>query len=245
MSRPACTQADNVHLRRAGGGGIDYAYYRRRAQRLRRWAMQIGFDRLVRLVLRPRMRDLKPCDTRQDMDATNMLRLMAEHNRWMNRKLYAVCAQLPEAERTRDLGAFFRSVHGTLNHLLLVDRLWLGRLRHTPFRVDSLDQALYHDFAELDRERDATDAALQDFVARLDQSRLAEPVHYVSLLARKPVTLPLGLILMHLSHHQTHHRGQVTALLSRLGYDFGDTDMICMPGAATFFSAGTPSRPIH
>ncbi|HQT00626.1 MAG: damage-inducible protein DinB [Hydrogenophilales bacterium 16-64-46] len=166
----------------------------------------------------------------------NMLGLMADHNRWMNEKLYAVCAQLSEAERRRDLGAFFRSVHGTLNHLLLVDRLWLGRMRKTPFAVRSLDQELYADFPTLERERDRTDAALQDYVARLDAHRLAQPVDYVSLLSRQPVTRPLGLVLVHLFHHQTHHRGQITTLVSQLGYDFGETDMITMPGAAAGFT---------
>ncbi|MEW6120133.1 MAG: DinB family protein [Pseudomonadota bacterium] len=166
----------------------------------------------------------------------NMLGLMADHNRWMNRKLYAVCARLSEAERTRDLGAFFRSVHGTLNHLLLVDRLWLGRLCDAPFAVTALDQELYDDYATLERERDRTDAALQDYVARLDPMRLADSVSYVSLLSQRPVTLPLGLILVHLFHHQTHHRGQITTLVSQLGYDFGETDMIYMPGAERAFA---------
>lgn len=165
-----------------------------------------------------------------------MLSLMAEHNRWMNRKLYAVCAQLTESERTRDLGAFFRSVHGTLNHLLLVDRLWLGRLCDEPFAVASLDQVLYNDFATLECERDRTDAQLQDYLTRLDTVHLSEPVRYVSLLLQKSMTLPLGLILLHLFHHQTHHRGQITTLVSQLGYRFGETDMIYMPDAESAFT---------
>lgn len=79
----------------------------------------------------------------------NMLILMADHNRWMNERLYAVCARLSEVERKQDLGAYFRSVHGTFNHLLLVDRLWLGRLRDEPFAAASLDQELYADYATL------------------------------------------------------------------------------------------------
>lgn len=170
------------------------------------------------------------------MYTRNLLNLMADHNRWMNRKLYAVCALLSESERTRDLGAFFKSVHGTLNHLLLVDRLWLSRLCDAPFEATALDQVLYDDFATLEHERDSTDAALQDYVARLDPMRLAEPLGYVSLLSQRTMTLPLGLILVHLFHHQTHHRGQITALVSQLGYDFGETDMIYMPDAEMTFT---------
>lgn len=173
--------------------------------------------------------------TNQNWPTRNLLNLMAEHNRWMNRKLYAVCGLLSDEERNRDLGAFFKSVHGTLNHLLLVDRLWLGRLWQPPLDVSSLDQILYAEFDTLSCQRDMTDVTLQDHVARIDPDMLATPIHYVSLHTQQPVTLPMGLILVHLFHHQTHHRGQVTTLLSQLGYDYKDTDMIYMPGAERAF----------
>lgn len=172
----------------------------------------------------------------------NMLVLMADHNRWMNEKLYAVCARLSEEERKQDLGAYFRSVHGTFNHLLLVDRLWLGRLRGEPFAAASLDQELYADYAALERERAKTDSDIQEYVAMLEPSRLAGPVAYVSLLKKTKMILPLGLILVHLFHHQTHHRGQVTTLITQLGQDFGETDMIYMPSAgATYFGSAASS----
>jgi uncharacterized damage-inducible protein DinB len=169
-----------------------------------------------------------------------MLTLMADHNRWMNEKLYAVCAGLSDEERKRDLGAFFRSIHGTLNHLLLVDRLWLGRVTGQPFAIESLDQELHADFTTLATERAKTDAEIDALVAALKSDRLAEPVHYISFVKKQPVTLPLGLILVHLFHHQTHHRGQITTLISQLGHDFGDTDLIYMPGAATAYFHAKP-----
>lgn len=165
----------------------------------------------------------------------NMLIVMAEHNRWMNENLYAACRRIPDPDRKRDLGAFFRSIHGTLNHLLLVDRLWLGRIRDVPFPIVSLDQELYVDFATLERERVRTDVELSTFVDRLDQTTLAEAVTFTSFIKKASVTLPLGLILIHLFHHQTHHRGQVTTLISQLGHDFGDTDLIYMPNAETTY----------
>lgn len=161
----------------------------------------------------------------------NMLKLMADHNRWMNDKLYAVCGRIPDPDRKRDLGAFFRSIHGTLNHLLLVDRLWLGRARNEPFPIVSLDQELYADFAMLERERARADTEISDFVASLEPAHLAEVITYTSFVKKKAMTLPLGLILVHLFHHQTHHRGQITTLIAQLGHDFGDTDMIYMPNA--------------
>lgn len=169
------------------------------------------------------------------MYGKNMLTLMAHHNRWMNEKLYAVCGRMREDERKRDMGAFFRSIHGTFNHLLLVDRLWFGRIVGQPFAVTSLDQELQADFSELAAEQAKMDAEVQSFVTGLAAVQLVEPVHYLSFLKKQPVTLPLGLILVHLFHHRTHHRGQLTTLISQLGHDFGDTDLISMPDAAVHF----------
>lgn len=169
------------------------------------------------------------------MHDKTMLTLMADHNRWMNEKLYAVCAGIPEEERKRDLGAFFRSIHGTLNHLLLVDRLWLGRITGNPFPIRSLDQELFADFDALKCERADTDAVIARLIAGQQATSLAASVTYISFVKQKSVTLPLGLILIHLFHHQTHHRGQITTLISQLGYNFGETDMIYMPGAATAY----------
>lgn len=164
-----------------------------------------------------------------------MLRLMADHNHWMNEKIYAVCATMHDAERKRDLGAFFRSVHGTLNHLLLVDHLWMGRILADPFPIRSLDQELYTDFSPLQVAQEKMDGDIHTFVAELTSARLAKPVNYVSFLGKQPVSLPLGLVLTHLFHHRTHHRGQVSTLALQLGYEVGVTDMIYMPGAARHF----------
>ena len=92
---------------------------------------------------------------------------MAAYNRWMNERLYAVCAEIPDAERKRDRGAFFKSIHGTLNHILVGDKLWLGRFLDEPFPVESLDQELYADFDALRAERERTDAVVIEFVGDL------------------------------------------------------------------------------
>src|SRR5687767_12328888 len=84
-------------------------------------------------------------------------RTMAQYNQWMNERLYECCARIPDEERKRDAGAFFKSIHGTLNHLLLGDRIWLGRFLGKPFAVTSLAQQLYADFDELRTGRAATD----------------------------------------------------------------------------------------
>ncbi len=83
-------------------------------------------------------------------------RTIATYNKWMNQKLYAVCAEIPDGNRKSDRGAFFKSVHGTLNHILVADRIWLGRFTQAPF-VAKLDGDLYSDFSELRSERERLD----------------------------------------------------------------------------------------
>src|SRR5258706_6458659 len=159
------------------------------------------------------------------MNPLESFRLMAGYNRWMNEKLYACCATLSDEERKRDRKAFFGSIHGTLNHLLLADRGWLGRFLGEPWTFRSLDQELYADFAELRSERAKTDRAIEDYVAALTPERLAEDFSYTTY-AGKAFRHPLAPALLHLFNHQTHHRGQVTTLLSQAGVDPGVTDLV-------------------
>jgi uncharacterized damage-inducible protein DinB len=164
------------------------------------------------------------------MIGVDYMKTMAAYNRWMNERLYACCATLPDALRKRDAGAFFKSIHGTLNHLLLADRLWLGRFTGRPFAVSSLDQELYADFAELRRERALTDDAIDDWVSGLSQARLDDPFSYTTLTSGQPRRHPLGLLAVHFFNHQAHHRGQLTTLLKQHDVDPGVTDLPWMPG---------------
>src|SRR5687767_304726 len=96
-----------------------------------------------------------------------LLQTMCRYNRWMNEKLYAVCATMPDELRKEDRGAFFHSMHGTLNHLLLADRIWMGRFTAQPFMARSLDEELYSDFEILRQERAKTDAAIEAWIQAL------------------------------------------------------------------------------
>ena len=154
---------------------------------------------------------------------------MARYNRWMNERLYELCGTLSDVERKRDAGAFFRSIHGTLNHLLLADRVWLGRFLERPFRVNSLDQELYSDFDALRAERESTDREIADWAGSLTAERLAEPLRYTSFTNPAPRTYPLWLAVTHFFNHQTHHRGQLTTLLKQAGVDPGVTDLLWLP----------------
>jgi uncharacterized damage-inducible protein DinB len=159
---------------------------------------------------------------------------MARYNRWMNEKLYATADTLTDAERKEDRGAFFGSLHRTLNHLLLADRVWLGRFNGAVLRdgelgpggIRALDQQLYEDFDDLRHERAKTDDAVDAFMATLTPEKLAANLRYLRSGAVQE--FPLWHAVLHLFNHQTHHRGQVTALLMQAGRDPGVTDLVAL-----------------
>jgi len=162
------------------------------------------------------------------------LNALARYNRWMNDKLYGLSATLSDVARKRDSGAFFKSIHGTFNHILLADRVWLARVTGmtvpdgfmAPGGIRTLDQELYSDFAELRRERTLTDDELTSWVATLTPERLAGSIVFMRRGQRNET--PLWWVAAHVFNHQTHHRGQVTALLTQQGHDPGSTDLFAM-----------------
>lgn len=157
-------------------------------------------------------------------------RTMAQYNQWMNERLYECCARIPDEERKRDVGAFFKSIHGTLNHLLLGDKIWLGRFLGRPFAVNSLARQLYEDFNELRAERAATDKVILDWTKSLTAEALTQDLRYTSVVNPEPRRYPLWFAAMQFFNHQTHHRGQLTTLLAQRRIDPGVTDLIWLPG---------------
>lgn len=156
------------------------------------------------------------------------LQTLARYNRWMNGKLYQICDAMSDEERKHDRKAPFRSIHGTFNHLLLTDRIWLGRFQHQPFAAISLDQELYSDWKELRVERNRTDEKIEAWVASLNEEVLAASLTFTRLSDPQPYTFLLWQCALHLFNHQTHHRGQITALIEQAGYDCGVTDLPVM-----------------
>jgi len=151
---------------------------------------------------------------------------MTRYNRAMNERLYECSARLSDAERREDVRAFFKSIHGTLNHLLLADRIWMGRFTGNPITATSLAQELYADFDELRRERARTDDAIAAWVAGLTEEALAGTLRYTSIVNPAPRETPMGFAVAHFFNHQTHHRGQLTTLLFQRGIDPGVTDFL-------------------
>jgi len=155
--------------------------------------------------------------------------LMADYNAWVNAKLYEVAAGLPDSARKRDLGAFFKSLHGTLNHVLLIDLMILARFTGQPLPATGLDEERHDDFEALRTEREATDARILDWIAGLDRAGLAEALTFTSVVDGVTRSLPRWVMVTQMFNHQTHHRGQATTLLKQLGADPGIVDIPWMP----------------
>lgn len=157
-----------------------------------------------------------------------MLQTLCRYNHWMNEKLYAVCASMPDELRKEDRGAWFHSMHGTLNHLLLADRVWMGRFTGMPFAARSLDEELYSDFQTLWQERRKTDEEIAQWLEALSDEQLLADFSYSTMMNPQQITQPLWQAVLHMFNHQTHHRGQLTTLMEQAGYDSGITDLIWM-----------------
>ena len=145
---------------------------------------------------------------------TDHFRMLARYNAWANRRIYDAAAALPEADYRRPRPcAFFTSIHGTLNHLLVVDRLWLARIGRVNHGIEGLDQVLHDDLAALRRAQGTSDARMIELVDGLGEADLAGERRYTMLSAPGTNCSPVQHILATLFNHQTHHRGQVHAML--------------------------------
>lgn len=153
---------------------------------------------------------------------------MARYNRWQNESLYGAADMLDDEARRLDRGAFFRSIHGTFCHLLWADRMWLSRFAGTPKpAVPGSESARMIDaWDELVAERRATDDVIDDWAAGLSPDWLAGELTWVSGVSRRELTRPKALLVMHFFNHQTHHRGQIHAMLTAAGAKPDDTDLM-------------------
>jgi uncharacterized damage-inducible protein DinB len=141
-------------------------------------------------------------------------RTFAGYNAWCNERLYDAAATLSDADYRADRGAFFKSLHGTLNHLLVGDRIWMHRFTGEGVLPKSLDTILYEDFDELRAARRAEDAKISRYVEGLNGNDLASTIRYRTFSNPADIEQPIAPALDHFFNHQTHHRGQAHALLS-------------------------------
>ena len=163
------------------------------------------------------------------MISPDHVKLFAAYNGWMNRKVYETAARLTDAQRKEDRGAFFGSIQRTLDHVLYGDRVWLGRFVGRDFGGTTIDGRQHEDFAELLNARRAMDDEINAFGETVSADWLASDFTWVSGIDGKQRTQPAWSLVNQMFNHQTHHRGQVTTLLSQLGEDVGPTDIQAMP----------------
>ena len=155
-----------------------------------------------------------------------LFQMLAAYNAWANQRLYEAAARIADAEYRRDRGAFFGSLHGTLNHLLLGDRIWMHRFTGEGDEPKELDAILHQDFAELRAARRAEDARIEKYIAGLSEQRLAGAIRYRSTRSPAEIEQLLAPLLLHFFNHQTHHRGQAHCLLTEIAGEAPSFDLL-------------------
>lgn len=165
--------------------------------------------------------------------------LMADYNRWMNQRMYEAACSLPEAEVTRDRGAFFGSILHTLNHIAVGDTIWLHRFSQHPEmsvlqtellkfpQPSSLRQEIGSSMDILRTYRQALDEVIVRWSCTITPEQLASTLTYRSM-AGQPSSKIFSHLVQHFFNHQTHHRGQVSTLLFQAGVDVGVTDLLAV-----------------
>ena len=156
----------------------------------------------------------------------DQFRMFAAYNQWANGHLYDAASELSGAEYRQDCGAFFKSMHGTLNHVLVGDRIWLNRFTGKGDAPDRLDAVLYDNFDELSAARLAEDNRIVEWVGSLDDDALDSMFHYTPITDPTPMSQRLRPALCHFFNHQTHHRGQAHMILTVLGKEAPPLDLI-------------------
>lgn len=161
------------------------------------------------------------------MITPDYVRLQSAYNAEMNRRLYAAAGRLSDAERRRDRGAFFGSIHATLNHLLWADNQWMSRFDgwDKPPVVGRGGTEWFSDFSDLRAARVEADTRISAWAANIDQPWIDQDQVWYSGIAKRDMSRPRAMLLLHFFNHEIHHRGQVHAMLTAAGEDTGDTDI--------------------
>jgi uncharacterized damage-inducible protein DinB len=153
-------------------------------------------------------------------------RTFAGYNAWANRRLYEAAAQLSDADYRADRGVFFKSMHGTLNHLLATDYIWMQRFTGEGTAPTRLDVLLHDRFDALQAARVAEDQRIVRWIDSLDETQLAGVIRYRRVSTPDEFVQPLMPALDHWFNHQTHHRGQAHAILTGLGRAAPELDLL-------------------
>jgi len=159
---------------------------------------------------------------------------MARYNAWQNRSIYLAASGLSEEERQQDRGVFFKSIHATLTHLLWGDTVWMSRFDNWDAPEINIPNSVNFagDWGDLAEKRHTADNLFLAWAGRVTADNLTGNLTWYSGALQKDVTKPRTLCITHMFNHQTHHRGQVNAMLTVAGAKLDDTDLFIMPDGA-------------
>ncbi len=149
----------------------------------------------------------------------------AAYNIWANAKLYDAAGRMSDTDRNRDVGAFFGSLTGTLNHMIVADRVWLRRFTGSGPEETQLNRIITTDLAGLRDLRNAEDARITGFIAGCSEQDLAGPFSYRNIAGHE-FRQPLSETLAHFFNHHAHHRGQAHAILTHLTGTAPELDLL-------------------
>jgi len=168
---------------------------------------------------------------------SEIFNLFATYNAEMNLRNFHAAQQLSNQELVKDRGAFFGSIIGTLNHLIVADTLWLQRIAHHPAQFASLREMLdiptpttlnlmtYTELSSWFERRTTLDQIIHRLALEIKEQHLEQVLHY-KRMDGTPGSKRLRDILVQFFNHQTHHRGQISTLLFQAGVDVGVTDIL-------------------
>jgi uncharacterized damage-inducible protein DinB len=152
--------------------------------------------------------------------------MFAAYNRWANGRIYDAAAALSEEDFVRDTGAFFKSMMGTLNHILVADRVWMKRFTGEGEAPAALDTIIHADFAKLRTTREAEDNRITKWIDSLGDKALGGRFTYMTVSDMRTISQRLAPALDHFFNHQTHHRGQAHMIVTSLGQPSVQLDLI-------------------
>lgn len=142
----------------------------------------------------------------------------ARYNAWANSRIHVACGRQSPAELAEDRRGFFKSILGTLNHILVADLIYRERLEKQPTSFDRLDTILHDDFAALRAAQKAQDAWYVEFADGMDPAELDGTLSFDTVGTGEYFSLPLRTCLTNLFEHQIHHRGQIHHMISHAGH---------------------------
>lgn len=165
------------------------------------------------------------------MISNEYLRMMARYNRWQNGWLFQAADNLPDHERRKDRAGFWGSIHGTLSHIYWADRIWFSRfdLVDPPDVPNPQSPGFVEGWTDLTEKREQLDYLLVEWGDGFENGPVNGSLEWFSGSVNKDVKAPLSVVLPHIFNHQTHHRGQVHAMLTAAGAKTDDTDLFLMP----------------